>query len=165
MQQIFVDAYNLLYSDEELTELADQNLKRARQRLIKRIVAYAGSKKVIVTLIFDGSQELIQEAEMASGRVKIIYSSPPASADDLMVSELDRLRPPPGTTVVTSDNQLAALCRMRAVKVVASDKFWLRLQKTAGFDQKRGEKPGAVSGRELEEWLRIFSQGTKGKRS
>jgi len=165
MQQIFVDAYNLLYSDKGLTELADVDLKRARQRLIKHIAAYAGPRKVSITLVFDGSREVASEAEMTAGRIKIIYSSPPASADDLIVDELDRLRPPRGTTVVTSDNELAARCRMRGAEVVASDKFWLRLQKAEAPDHQPGEKPKAISSEELAEWMEIFSREDKGKRS
>ena len=165
MQYIIVDAYNLLYSDKELARLAERDLKRARQGLIKRIVGYAGSKKVRMTLVFDGSQALIQESEMASGRIKIIYSSPPASADDLIIEELDRLSSPRGTAVVTSDNQVAALSRMRGATVVASNKFWLRLQKIGASRRQPGEKPEDISSQEVDEWMDIFSPGSKGKRS
>ncbi len=78
MSKIIVDGYNLI-------GIAHQDLKRAREEIIKQLIEYKKKKGYEITLVFDGHiGGLGRETIEYVGGIKIIYSALGERADDVI---------------------------------------------------------------------------------
>lgn len=160
MEALIIDGYNLLFAWEELASLAERDMDRARRRLISQLATYATAKKVSLTLVFDSKAQLCQETSPTSGRIKVVYSSPPETADDLIVRLVEKALPPGALTVVSSDHQVATRARQRGAKAISCSEFLRRLEKFRVPSTSSGQAE-ELSAAELEEWLKIFTRDQK----
>ena len=157
MQRIIIDAYNLLHADPELASLSDRDLEGARRGLIRRLSSYLRVKKVEVTLVFDG-RELSPTGGPAPSRLRVIFSTPPESADDMILRMVEGEKNPRALVVVSSDGRVARSAGARGAKVVSAQEFWKIIVKGRGREDKEEEKPETPSPGEVDEWLRIFTR-------
>ncbi len=81
-EHLLVDGYNIIFSWDELKELASHDLDAARQTLIDILVNYHGYKGVTVILVFDaykvkGGTEKVE----ATGGIHVVYTKEKETAD------------------------------------------------------------------------------------
>ncbi len=101
---ILVDGYNLLFSDEELSDRAKKDLHAARNKLTERISNYAGIVARRVTVVFDAYRVENHPAEtIRVNNIDVVFTKTAETADryierlvHLKASEFD-------ICVVTSD--------------------------------------------------------------
>jgi predicted RNA-binding protein with PIN domain len=175
--EIFIiDAYNLLRRG---FDFAGRDLQSQREMLEVQLREFLRARpQARLFLVYDGALEVNPTAlrgrtESLPEGLQIHYTTPPETADDVVLKLCRRLIREGRTTVVTSDfkdivRQLPARIRHRS-----SEEFAMFLEDVlagsddSGVDQadtsKEDEKPSQVSAEEVAEWTEAFSRPT-GKR-
>lgn len=153
--KLIVDGYNLIHAEPHLRAAMEKGLEVAREELVRRLVAYTGSRKVAVTVVFDG-QAGTGSALKGRGRVQVLFTRPPETADERIVTLI--ALGPKEVTVVSSDGRVAKEARARGAKVISSGSFGPRLFRSVTLEDSREEKPEGITPHEAEEWLKIFSR-------
>jgi hypothetical protein len=88
----------------------------------------------------------------------------PLIADEAIRQRLKKLgKAARNWNVVSSDHRVQAEARSAAAKVISSDEFAATVIDTLRSGPPPSVKQGAMSERELEEWLRLFSERGKQK--
>lgn len=101
---LIVDGYNMIYSWQDLKNLAGSNLFAAREELISRLVNYQGYRGISLIIVFDGYRKNVQgESSVNRGSAKIVYTRNGQSADSYIEKKVHDLRGKFRCTVATSD--------------------------------------------------------------
>lgn len=152
---VIIDGYNLIHRSRDLKPGPERTLEEAREKLINLLSWSVGAGEARFLVVFDGATGG-GGAATGSERVAVRWSRPPQKADDVIrhlvedqVERVERL------TVVTADLEVARHARAMGAAVALSDLF---LASVLGPERAPdvGEKPGALSRRELEEWVEMF---------
>jgi len=170
VQKLVVDGYNVIHADAELKRQAAASVEQARRALIGRIEAYLASRQVKITVVFDGAGGMVDADAVVPGRLQVLYSATGQSADDVIVSMLQRHTNPREFIVVTSDMaDIGRAVRALGATVMPSAEFLARLEarkgESPGWNARVGEKP-EPSDDDVDYWLRQFGDaGKKGPHS
>jgi len=162
MQKIIIDGYNVIHADERLKRTAARNLQQAREHLIAMLERYLSDRKLQVTVVFDGRGRLADMESVIPGRLQVVYSSSPGTADELIVSTLEESDNPRAFIVVTSDRtDIGRTARAMGAEVIASEEFLERLRGGPRAPKVgKPEKPAADDA-DTEYWLKKFSRGKR----
>ena len=157
MEKLIIDGYNLMYKDGVLKNLAERNLEQARAALLDSISAYRTSAMEIV-VVFDGQGGSGEAAPSTHAGVRVTFSRPPRTADQVIVEMMSSESRRGSLTVVSSDKKdIGRIARAEGIKWISSETFLGRLRRSQGKKPKRDdEKPPATSPQEMEYWLRRF---------
>ena len=103
-EYLLVDGYNVIFSWDELAELAKENLDSARLRLMDILCNYQGFVRCRLILVFDayrvkGGQEKVQQYH----NIDIVYTKEAESADMYIEKVSHKLGRKYRVTVATSD--------------------------------------------------------------
>ncbi len=101
---LIVDGYNMLYSWEELKEIAKESLDDARDRLIDIMCSYQGYRGICLILVFDAYK--VKESSGSvyhNGSIYIVYTKHAQTADSYIEKATHELRNKYEVTVATSD--------------------------------------------------------------
>ena len=110
-----VDGYNVIRRDPDLRGHEEDSLEAGRAALLAVLAAAARASGDEFVVVFDGARRAAQGA--ATGRVQVLFSQPPESADDVL-----RRMVRAGMAVVSSDRAVsAAASRAGAVAVTAEE--------------------------------------------
>ncbi len=101
---LLVDGYNIIFSWDELRELAAIDLSAARERLSEILSNYRGYRRMTLILVFDayrveGGQEHIAQK---SG-IYVVYTAEAETADSYIEKTVHRIGRKADVTVATSD--------------------------------------------------------------
>jgi len=126
-EHYFIDAYNVIHKSSTLLPVAAENLERAREMLLDKVVCFCMSGNKRVTVVFDGRQgEPSQSIEAVNGHVagmRIVFSPVNTSADTvierLIYQEHNRMQ----CVVVSNDGGLRSLCRGMGALTMEADSF------------------------------------------
>jgi predicted RNA-binding protein with PIN domain len=154
--RLIIDGYNLLRSLPQFARLGPEQLPGARDHLLILIARYTRRKRVRVTVVFDGAQDVYSERQPVPGGIDVRFARPPRNADREIVEMVRRAAQPRAVTVVTADQPLARSVRALGAAVVSSRHFLERLEGLAQPDDS-AEKPEMSPG-DLEYWKRIFGR-------
>ncbi len=162
-QKIIIDGYNLMYADRRIRRILKGDLEKARHEVIEMIKGYLHAKKVQVTVVFDGRGGMMQAEAVVPGRLQMIFSSSFRSADDLIISTLEKAANPRSYIVVTSDRaDIGRTAGKMGARVISSQEFLERLKSGAKGGDGGGEKPDP-SEQDVDYWLDKFSEGKEGE--
>ena len=160
MQQIIVDGYNVVHADASRSSGA-RALDNDRMRLIDQVVRYVATRDVRVTIVFDGAGRGIGAEVVLPGKVQVLYSRRGQTADELIVSTLERHTNPREYIIVTNDMaDIGRRVRQMGASVMRSEDFLSRILKGAIVDDNHApsrEKPDAESV-DIDYWLREFGE-------
>jgi len=103
-EYLLVDGYNIIYSWEELSELAKDNMDAARHRLMDILCNYQGFKQCTVILVFDaykvkGGQGSVQEYN----NINVVYTKEAETADQYIEKVTHEVAKDNHVVVATSD--------------------------------------------------------------
>jgi predicted RNA-binding protein with PIN domain len=157
-QKIVVDAYNVIYADDDLRRVAIKDLERARRRLVSRLVSYVREKELQVTLVFDGKGTMTDAETVLPGKIQAVYTPRHQTADDLIISMIAASENPKEIIVVTSDRaHIRPAAAQAGCPVVGSREFLGRIQakKVKAPEGVDDEKPTPESG-DTDYWLDRF---------
>ncbi|GAA3975368.1 RNA-binding protein [Thermobifida alba] len=119
---LLVDGYNVTKTGYGNRPLADQ-----RAKLLAGLEGLASQTKAEITCVFDGAEIDAPVAPVPSRRVRVLFSSPGETADELII-RLVRAEPEGRPlAVVTSDKEIIAAVRREKARTVASPLLLRRL--------------------------------------
>jgi predicted RNA-binding protein with PIN domain len=173
---IVLDAYNVILRSPAFRPDDRRDLAAAREKLVNLLSWTVGEGEAEFVLVFDGAEVRGGPAPRGSGRVRVLFSRPPETADDVIRRLVEEWAPVrENVTVVTSDLEVARHARSMGASLVLSDVFAASLfpERTRELeDAARGErrtgsptaegsdaeaKPAGLSRRERDEWLELFA--------
>lgn len=103
-EYLLVDGYNIIYSWDELSELAKDNMDAARYRLMDKLCNYQGFKQCTVILVFDaykvkGGLGEVQEYH----NIHVVYTKEAETADQYIEKVTHEVAKDNHVVVATSD--------------------------------------------------------------
>lgn len=132
-----LDGYNVIRRDPDLRAREAESLQAGRAALLRLV---AGAARVVsddFTVVFDGARRLGVEA--SPGRVQVVFSRPPETADDVLRRLAAGLRE--GAVVVTSDRAVQASARRAGAVTVTAEAFLDALSDGAADDTQDDDEP------------------------
>ena len=122
---LLLDGYNLIFAQEDLRDLASDDIQAAREALISIVTDYSAFRETDSILVFDGYRVRENPGEVTiRPYVTIVYTKERESADLYIEQVLQKLPKERRAEIVTSDSliQLAGL-RSGAVRVSSAEFF------------------------------------------
>ena len=103
-EYLLVDGYNIIFSWEELNELAKTNIAAARQKLMDILCNYQGFKKCTLILVFDAYKvEGFQGEIQKYHNIHVVYTKEAETADQYIEKTVHQIAKKYKVTVATSD--------------------------------------------------------------
>ncbi len=101
---LLVDGYNIIFSWEELKELAAVHLGAARQKLMDVLCNYQGYRNIQVILVFDAYKVEGQQGEIQKyHNIHVVYTKEAETADQYIEKTVHEIGRKYDVTVATSD--------------------------------------------------------------
>ncbi len=122
-EYLLVDGYNIIFSWEELKELAKENMDAARHKLMDLLCNYQGFKRCILILVFDaykvkGSMGEVQDYH----NIHVVYTKEAETADEYIEKVTHEIAGKHHVTVATSDAlEQMIILGQGAVRLSAND--------------------------------------------
>jgi len=158
MQKIIIDGYNVIYTDEGMRRTACKDPEGARKQLVDKLRDYLRDRQAQVTVVFDGRGLMAETESVIPGKLQLIYSPSPGTADDLIVEALEQSDNPREYIVVTSDMaDIGRAARGLGAEVIGSKRFLQRLADSPAAPPDSMEKPQPQHG-DTAYWLKKFSR-------
>jgi predicted RNA-binding protein with PIN domain len=123
-----VDGYNVIRRDPELHAREAESLEAGRTALLALLARLASRVSDDFTVVFDGARR--GGGSPSPGRVQVVFSRPPESADDVLRRLATTLRE--GAIVVTSDRAVQDSARRSGAVAVGAEAF---VEAATGSDQ------------------------------
>jgi predicted RNA-binding protein with PIN domain len=114
-----IDGYNVIRRDADLRARESESLQAGRAALLALVARVARDLTDTFTVVFDGARR--GGGAPAGGRVQVIFSRPPASADDELRRLAATLRE--GAVVVSSDRAVQDGARRAGAVAVSAEDF------------------------------------------
>ncbi len=103
-EYMLIDGYNIIFSWDDLRELAKENLEAARESLIERISSYKVFKNFEVIIVFDAYRVRGNRGEVETvGGISVVYTKEAQTADSYIEKTAKELSKHYKVTVATSD--------------------------------------------------------------
>lgn len=153
---LLVDGYNVLYTDMPV------NLAGLDEVGLCVLLSRSIWAKGPITVVYDGKVKPHGPARSPVAAVKLVYSGPDRSADEVIISAIDADSAPRRLLVVSTDRQIQKAARRRRCQIMDSMAFVHHLAKgwRSGVDhqgqQAGGEFTKPLDGDEVQQWLKYF---------
>lgn len=135
----FIDGYNVIRRDPDLKSREVESLEAGRKALLALVAGIARGSADHFTVVFDGARA---GAAAPGGRVQVVFSRPPASADDVLMRLAGEWGA--GAVVVTSDRAVGDRARRARCAVLSAEEFLsgaaAAVGGAAGEDEEREER-------------------------
>ena len=115
-----IDGYNVIRRDPELQAREAESLEAGRRALLHLLARARRAPRDEFTVVFDGAR-LSGGAPPAAGHIRVVFSRPPATADDELVRLARRLGN--GAVVVSSDRKVRDGARRAGSAVLTAEQF------------------------------------------
>ena len=103
-EYLLVDGYNIIFSWEELQELAKENMDAARNKLMDILCNYQGFKNCILILVFDAYKVKGNVGEVLDyHNIHVVYTKEAETADQYIEKVTHEIAKEHHVTVATSD--------------------------------------------------------------
>ncbi len=120
---LLVDGYNVTKTGYGRLPLADQ-----RTRLMSSLEGLASRTKAEITCVFDGADVDTPPVMAPARRVRLLFSAPGETADELIVRLVHAEPPGRPIAVVTSDREIVTAVRRAGARAVPSTIFLSRVE-------------------------------------
>jgi predicted RNA-binding protein with PIN domain len=114
-----LDGYNVIRRDPDLRAREAESLEAGRAALLRLVARLASDSSDTFTVVFDGARRVA--GAPGGGRVEVVFSRPPETADDVVRRLAVGLRE--GGVVVTSDRALQTAARRSGAVSVTAEAF------------------------------------------
>lgn len=114
-----VDGYNVIRRDPELRAREAESLESGRRALVHLIARARRALQDEFTVVFDGAR--IDGVSPTAGRIRVVFSRPPQTADDELMKLARQLRS--GAAVVSSDRKIQDAARRAGCAVLTAEQF------------------------------------------
>ena len=114
-----IDGYNVIRRDPDLRAHEAAGLQAGRAALLALLARIAARLSDDFTVVFDGARRT--GGAPSAGRVQVLFSRPPETADDVLRRLASTLRE--GAVVVTSDRTVRDSARRAGAVVLTAEAF------------------------------------------
>lgn len=157
-QKMIIDGYNVIYTDDQLRPVMIRNSEKARERFLEMLKDYLRGKSLRVTVVFDGSGDMVDTVTVVAGKLQVVFSRRHESADELIMATLRGSNNPREFIVVTSDDvHIGKEARSLGSLVIRSRRFIERIREEEAGRDSRAEKPDPDED-DVRHWLRMFGK-------
>jgi len=102
---IIVDGYNIIFSWDDLAEIAKDDMEAARDKLCDILSNYAGFRKCYLVLVFDGWKVKGNPGEkMQYHNIQVVFTKEGETGDAYIESLVTQIGPNYAVRVASSDN-------------------------------------------------------------
>ena len=120
---LLVDGYNVTKTGYGTLTLADQ-----RARLLTSLEGLASRTRAEITCVFDGADVDVPPVSSGPRRVRLLFSDPGQTADELIVHLVETEPSGRPIAVVTSDQEIVSSVRRAGARAVPSEIFLRRVE-------------------------------------
>lgn len=166
-----IDGYNFIFKITRLEGVVErESLERAREELISLLARYKLISGQDLTVVFDGREQKEQlpgPTEQFVQGIKVIFSKA-VTADEDIISLIERFPNPKEITVVTSDNSILKAATRQGCHTSPPEEFYrkiTRLLKKEKFTTPGKEPTGKyqdLQEHEVKYWLKYFQERLEG---
>jgi len=114
-----IDGYNVIRRDPDLRAREAESLEAGRRALVGLIARAERARQDEFTVVFDGAR--LSGGAPPTGRVRVVFSRPPSTADDEVMRLARQLRN--GAVVVSSDRKVQDAARRAGSAVLTAEQF------------------------------------------
>ena len=130
---LLVDGYNVIFSWDDLKDLASHDINAARERLISRLNNYQAYRNIKVIVVFDAYRVVNHRTETyRDGNIEVIYTKQAQTADSYIEKFTHEQKENYQITVVTSDNLEQIIARANDALIISSRKFLEEVERIEG---------------------------------
>ena len=105
-----IDGYNIINKWNNLIDLKDIDLEKAREDLIEELAEYKSLSGEDITVVFDAyNQDRVKETEFEKYGIKIVFTKRFQTADTYIERELSKKKTYHNVKVVTDDGAIQTL--------------------------------------------------------
>lgn len=145
MLHYIIDGNNLIGKISSLKNLSDKQV--AREKLALLLEKYFYGKKVKVSLHYDGFENI----PIKISGIKIFYSKN-HSADEMIKSEIEKIKNTKSVITVSSDTEVASFAKVCGCQIKSSESFYKELLAT----NKKSEESEKPTDFNMEEFKKLF---------
>jgi predicted RNA-binding protein with PIN domain len=116
-----VDGYNVVRRDPDLRAREAESLEAGRRALLHLLARARRPPQDEFTVVFDGARPSGGGAPGVGQRIRVVFSRPPATADDELMRLARQLRN--GAVVVSSDRKVQDAARRAGSAVLTAEQF------------------------------------------
>jgi predicted RNA-binding protein with PIN domain len=124
-----VDGYNVVRRDPDLRAREAESLEAGRRALLHLLARARRAPQDEFTVVFDGARPAGGGAPAVAQRIRVVFSRPPATADDELMRLARQLRN--GAVVVSSDRKVQDAARRAGSAVLTAEQFLEALEAPA----------------------------------
>ncbi|EJO5349208.1 NYN domain-containing protein [Clostridium botulinum] len=169
MKYIFVDAYNVINSWQELKRIKDYNLEMSREQLLDILNNYASYNQYRIYAVFDAHQtEAPENVQQINKNLIVVFTKEGETADSFIEKSINDLGRKIDVSVVTSDSLEQQLIFQRGAIRISSLEFYVQVKETEKNIKKkikeqfsnRGNRLGEIIQEDLLEKLEKIRRST-----
>lgn len=128
-EYLLVDGYNVIFSWEDLTELAKENIDSAKDKLMDCLSNYQGYRKNHVILVFDAYRVEGHEEEIFEyHNITVVYTKEAETADQYIEKTAHQIGRKYRVTVATSDGLEQIIIRGQGCSLLSSRELRLEIE-------------------------------------
>ena len=128
-QYLIVDGYNMIFSWDELKDLAKENLDAARQRLMDILSNYCGYKGCRLVLVFDGYKvKGGQGSRFDYHHIQVVYTKQDETGDMYIEKLLHDIGKNYAVRVATSDGLIQLSALRAGVLRLSAQELWREVE-------------------------------------
>jgi len=165
MKIIIIDGYNLIHAIPELYDIFLRDMHKAREHLIFKLTSAFMTHSFQCIVVFD-SKEASTHFERKNEPIRVIYSYPEGSADDVMVKLVKESQRPRSIAIVSDDKAVRANCKEAGAHVQSPKEFWYTyiIAHSKNRAHPISEKPEVRSEEDMRFWEEYFTKNETTKK-
>lgn len=154
-----IDGYNVIHKIPELKSALNESLEKSRNLLIHRILNYQASKKIDVTLVFDGADVgVVPNPYQNKKHFHVYFSHSPEKADPLIMKIIRDKGRNAQFILVSADKELINCARSFGLQSMHPSNFYHLIRKDIRIEQLDQKFDQPLNDEQLKEWLKIFGE-------
>ncbi len=136
-EYLLVDGYNVVFADEELSDLAKINMDGASRKLMDILCNYQGLHKCKVILVFDAYKLKDHPTELLEyHNILVVYTKEAETADQYIEKFAHNNSSKYDITVATSDGVEQMIIRSKGCGLLSARDFWKEMKNTNRYIQE-----------------------------
>ncbi len=167
-EYLLVDGYNIIFSWDELNELADKNMDAARYKLMDILCNYQGYKKCILILVFDAYKVKGGQGEIGDyHNIHVVYTKEAETADEYIEKVTHEIARKHRVIVATSDRLEQMIILGQGATRLSANELKEEIERMkvemSGYYEDRQSKGRSYLGERMnDDMLRILKEKNNG---
>ncbi len=162
MENIIIDAYNLMHKVTELRLLLAQSQEICVDTMIAKLKSHYFGRSTKCIIVFDGFGQNKHDGNISVKFSKTGVGPDYGNADGLIKHLIEKSRNPKLIKVVSSDREVSSFAKECGSRILTSESFWgevkdKRTERNEAIRESK-EKPAVVTRTEFEFLLKEFTK-------